>query len=253
MPRRPCAIATAAHLFLAIAVSGGALTLPGPSGARAQSLSDLANAAQRSALHSVGPGLFGSTEFESGSLTALPQWKRVLGRVRKERQAFEACATDAAECHTSAQRSWRDIIVKASKLDRRNQLKAVNRFFNRWPYKLDGELYGVSEYWASPGEFLTRSGDCEEYAIAKFFALRQLGFDNDSMRIVILWDQIRAIGHAVLVVYEAEERFVLDSLSNLIVPHSRYGHYIPQYSMNETTRWSHIHAKKIPQVWAKRN
>ena len=241
MPRRPYAIAAAVHLFLAIVALGA-------SPIRAQSLADIANAAQ-----STGSGLFGSTEFESGSLAALPQWKRVLGRMRKERLAFEHCAADADQCSSSAQRSWRDLIVEASGLDRKAQLQAVNRFFNRWPYKLDKELYGVNEYWASPSEFMMRSGDCEDYAIAKFFALRQLGFDNDSMRIVILWDEIRAIGHAVVVVYEPEGTLVLDSLSRMIVPHARYGHYIPQYSMNETTRWSHIHKKKIPQVWAQRN
>ena len=46
------------------------------------------------------------------------------------------------------------------------------------------------------------SGDCEDYAIAKFFALRQLGFGAEQMRIVILWDEIRGIGHAVLAVYQ---------------------------------------------------
>lgn len=241
MPRRPTAIAAVVHLIFSIVALGAAPT-------QAQSLSDLANTAQ-----ATGSGLFGSTEFESNSLAALPQWRRVLGRMRKERLAFERCAAKAADCTSATQRSWRDLITDAAGRDRKARLQAVNRFFNRWPYKLDQELYGVSEYWASPSEFMMRSGDCEDYAIAKFFALRQLGFDNDSMRIVILWDEIRAIGHAVVVVYEPEGTLVLDSLSRLIVPHSRYGHYIPQYSMNETTRWSHIHQKKIPQVWAQRN
>ena len=257
MPRRPTAIAAAVRLFPAIVAQGAALGMVlgvafgltlGAAPSQAQSLSDLANAAR-----TTGTGLFGSTEFESASLAALPQWQRVLRRMRQEREGFERCAADAAACASAAQRSWRDLIVEAAGLDRKAQLQAVNRFFNRWPYKLDHELYGMSEYWASPGEFMMRSGDCEDYAIAKFFALRQLGFDNDSMRIVILWDEIRAIGHAVLAVYEPEGTLVLDNLSRLIVPHTRYGHYIPQYSMNETTRWSHIHDKKIPHIWAQRN
>ncbi len=120
------------------------------------------------------------------------------------------------------------------------QVNSVNSFFNRWPYKLDQDLYGVSEYWASPLEFLRRSGDCEDYSIAKFFALRQLGIGNDQLRVVILFDRIRNIGHAVLAVYEGSEILILDSLSDAVLPHWRYKHYQPQYSMNETTRWAHL-------------
>ena len=87
---------------------------------------------------------------------------------------------------------------------------------------------------------MARSGDCEDFAIAKFFALRQLGFGEREMRVVILMDEIRGIGHAVLAIYESDEIVILDSLSNMILPHSRYKHYRPQYSMNETTRWAHV-------------
>jgi predicted transglutaminase-like cysteine proteinase len=137
-------------------------------------------------------------------------------------------------------KNWRKIITEASKLNRRDKLTAVNDFFNRWPYKEDRELYGLNEYWATPREFMTRSGDCEDFAIAKYYALRELGFAEEDMRVVILMDEIRGIGHAVLAVYRDDDILILDSLSNLILPHERYKHYVPQYSMNETTRWAHI-------------
>ncbi len=46
----------------------------------------------------------------------------------------------------------------------------------------------------------------------------------------------------MLAVYLADDILILDSLSNLIVSHSRYQHYVPQVSMNETTRWAHVGA-----------
>jgi predicted transglutaminase-like cysteine proteinase len=91
---------------------------------------------------------------------------------------------------------------------------------------------------------MNRSGDCEDYSIAKYFALRKLGFAKEELRVVILLDKIRGIGHAVLALYAKDEILILDSLSNLILPHSRYKHYVPQYSMNETTRWAHIGGAK---------
>ncbi|MFQ6017987.1 MAG: transglutaminase-like cysteine peptidase [Kiloniellaceae bacterium] len=203
--------------------------------AGAQALADLARASRV-----TGDGLFGSIELEAGSLQGLPQWTRVLERMEADREAFDRCAADPAYCPTPILKNWRRIITSAANLNRPEQLKAVNDFFNRWPYKQDRELYGLSEYWATPREFMTRSGDCEDYSIAKYFALRKLGFRTDEMRIVILMDRIRGIGHAVLAIYVENDILILDSLSSLILSHARYKHYIPQYSMNESTRWAHI-------------
>ena len=166
-------------------------------------------------------------------------------------ETFNRCAADPEYCWTPVLKNWRKIITSASKLNRAGQLKAVNDFFNRWPYKEDRELYGFSEYWATPREFMMRSGDCEDYAIAKYFALRKLGYGKDELRIVVLMDRIRGIGHAVLAVYQENGIIILDSLSDLILPHSRYKHYVPQYSMNETTRWAHVggHPKKTSPVY----
>ena len=238
-----------------IVLACAAVALP----AQAQSLADLVSSAQTARVAPSGdaglPGnqaIFGSREFQSRSLRGLPQWQRVLGKMKQIRQGFLRCAQDAAACRTDAQRSWREVVQQAAKLSREEQLKFVNGYFNRQPYRLDTEVYGVNEYWATPDEFLRMSGDCEDYAIAKFFALRQLGFAADTLRIVILWDEIRSIGHAVLAVYEPQGILILDNLSELIVGHERYRHYIPQYSMDESSRWAHVHSKKIPTLLAQR-
>ena len=67
-----------------------------------------------------------------------------------------------------------------------------------------------------------------------------MGFRADELRVVILMDNIRNVGHAVLAVYEANDILILDSLSNIIFSHKKYRHYEPQYSMNETARWAHV-------------
>lgn len=207
--------------------------LPGRAGA--QSLADFARAAQKQR-----QGLFGSTEIESLSFGALPQWRRILAEMEQDLPAFRACLTSEAHCTSDVLTAWRQIIMQARGRPRPEQIDRVNRFFNRWPYKEDHEIYGRSEYWASPVEFMTRSGDCEDFSIAKFFALRELGLGNEEMRVVILFDRIRNIGHAVLVVYQDGDALVLDSLSDVILSHRKYRHYLPQYSMNEGTRWAHV-------------
>ena len=243
LTRRGFLIASAA--LLAVTVTGTA-----SSGAAEQKMfADVVRASQSVRLTTTqGTAVFGSIEVRSESLTGLPQWTRVLAVMQAEDPAFNQCIASAVDCATPVLKNWRKIITSAKGLSRRDKLVAVNNFFNRWPYKLDTEIYGLSEYWATPREFMTRSGDCEDFSIAKYFALRKLGFSRDEMRIVILMDEIRGIGHAVLAVYEGNGILILDSLSNLILSHSRYKHYVPQYSMNESTRWAHIGGFKKPDT-----
>ncbi len=134
--------------------------------------------------------------------------------------------------------AWLQAREAAAGLDRDGQLQAVNRFFNRKPYKTDRATYRTSEYWAAPDEFMTYSGDCEDYAIAKFFALRELGFANQELRIAVVYDKLRRIGHAVLAVYAEGDILILNNQTDTIASHARYDNFVPWYLVNETTLWT---------------
>lgn len=185
-----------------------------------------------------GPGLFGSHEFRS-NLRALPQWSRVMSMAMSQVEDMTSCNPEKDNCSASAL-SWQKIIHEAQGMPTYERLKAVNTFFNRWPYRLDIDAFGVSEYWATPLEFLRMSGDCEDYSITKYYALKQLGVPIEKMRIVVVQDTIRNIPHAVLVVKAGQENYVLDNLSDLVLSHAKYTHYMPQYSINERFRWAHV-------------
>ncbi len=192
-----------------------------------------------------GKGLFGSHEFRS-SLKALPNWTRVMGAAESQVREMNACNPARGNCSPAAL-SWQKILQEARGLQGLEQFKAVNSYFNRWPYRLDIDVYGTSEYWATPQEFLKLSGDCEDYSITKYYALRQLGVPVDRMRIVMLVDSIRGIAHAVLAVTQGEQTYVLDNVSDLVLPHTKYEHYVPQYSVNEHFRWAHVSPASVRQ------
>jgi len=206
-----------------------------PGAARAQSLADIAKQAQTAHL-----GIFNKTEVKAGPIGPLPKWLGVLEKMKAQKEMLKRCAAQLPSCDPADAKPWREVEAEAASLEPMARLKAVNAFFNKWPYKTDLDNYGVDDYWATPVEFMTRSGDCEDYAIAKFYALLQLGVPNDDMRIVAIMDHIRNIGHAVLVVRIGNDSVVLDNLSNLVMSHTRYPQYDPQFSVNETTRWMHI-------------
>jgi len=184
---------------------------------------------------SKGVKLFGTLEFK-GKIKKLPKWSAVLAKMKAWKGYFKSA--DMAKLPSKA--GWNKLKKDSASLDQLGKVKAVNKFFNQWPYRLDAGNYGKSDYWATPLEFLKKSGDCEDYSIAKFYALQELGFSGDTMRVVALKDRIRNIGHAVLAVYLNGEVYILDNQTNMVLSHTKYKHYVPQYSVNEKYRWMHV-------------
>ncbi len=187
----------------------------------------------------AAPGdIFNASRWESRDLATVSHWNRVLRRLPELSDALSACAADPARCTAPWMGTWLQARKAAAGLDRSGQLQAINRFFNRWPYKSDRETYGAAEYWAAPDEFMAYSGDCEDYAIAKFFALRELGFANQELRIAVVYDKLRRIGHAVLAVYTEGDILILNNQTDTIASHARYDNFVPWYLVNETTLWT---------------
>ena len=50
---------------------------------------------------------------------------------------------------------------------------------------------------------------------------------------------MRDLAHAVLAVYLGGEVYILDNLTDAVLPQGRIAHYVPYYSVNELTRWVH--------------
>jgi predicted transglutaminase-like cysteine proteinase len=187
----------------------------------------------------AAPALFGTAEFRADSLAPLPQWRRVLDATQREDATLRACARDPKACPSRGARAWLALLRGLEGAPRLQQIREVNRFVNGWAYRTDAENYGRSDYWATPLEFFRRSGDCEDYAIAKYQSLRRLGFAPEQLRLVVLQDVVRDLAHAVLAVYLDGEVHILDNLSEAVLGQDRIDHYVPYYSVNEQARWTH--------------
>ncbi len=187
-------------------------------------------------VHAAAPNLFGSIEFR-GPIKALPQWLQL-----QERNSANDILKPGSKLNSSV--TWDSLKQKMEGKSPMDQIKYVNNFWNQWPYKQDPSVYKKPDYWATPHEFKRNSGDCEDYAIAKYFTLRALGFPMEQLRIVVLKDTILNLAHAVLAVYIDNDVFILDNLSRNVLSHQRISNYIPQYSVNEKNRWMHVMPKK---------
>jgi predicted transglutaminase-like cysteine proteinase len=188
----------------------------------------------------VRAGLFGYHETERSNLSQFPQWLSMLERNVRDRVPEGHCETRRLDsCHV---RRWRNFINSIRKLPRFEQIRQVNRFANQQEYILDIENYGVEDYWETPKQFLYNNGDCEDYAITKMLSLKQLGFDPDRMRIVVLQDTNLRIAHAVLAIDIKGDTLIMDNQIQEVVSHKYIVHYVPIYSVNEKHWWMYLPA-----------
>jgi predicted transglutaminase-like cysteine proteinase len=127
----------------------------------------------------------------------------------------------------------------ASESDRR-LIKAVNSFFNRVPFIDDRRHWGLEDYWASPAEFVaSHGGDCEDFSIAKYYALKELGVPITGLRITYVKATRINQPHMVLAYYPKPDAdpLILDNLVNEVRPSSERPDLIPVYSFNDDDVW----------------
>ncbi len=186
----------------------------------------------------VRPGAFGTIAIRSNNLKPFPKWRGTLDRYFKEQKFVNRPCTSTL-FNPCQLKQWKAFLKGLEGKKRRVQLERINKEMNHKRYILDIINYKVEDYWATPLQFFSKDGDCEDYAITKYMSLRTLGVPAEDMRIVVLQDLNLRLAHAVLVVYINDEPFVLDNQIRWVVKESTIRHYRPYYSVNETSWWLH--------------
>ena len=137
--------------------------------------------------------------------------------------------------------AWQQLLSTQRQIGELEQLKVVNLFFNRqMKYAEDIDLWHDVDYWATPIQSLLKgAGDCEDYAIAKYFSLRHLGIAADKLRITYVKALRQNRAHMVLTYYATPEAMplVLDSLMDPILPASQRSDLLPVYAFNGEGLW----------------
>lgn len=126
-----------------------------------------------------------------------------------------------------------------------DKLSSVNRFFNEVPSVTDLQHWRRQDYWATPLELLaSNGGDCEDFAIAKYFTLRELGVPDERLKIAYVKAQLapggQSIAHMVLTYYPTPEAepLILDNLVAAIKPAHERADLTPLYSFNARGLWA---------------
>ncbi len=183
---------------------------------------------------SYHPKLFGSTEKRSTSLKAFTKWTTMFDR-------FNA-SLNSNSSNKEINKFRQDLQVLKD-LPMNKMVSRVNEMMNAKRYVSDKANYGKTDYWATPVEFFQKGGDCEDYAIAKYTALKALGVPENRLRIAIVQDLQKNVPHAILIVYTDQGAMVLDNQMKSTVSIDRISHYKPIFSINQNAWWLHTAPK----------
>lgn len=145
----------------------------------------------------------------------------------------------------------RPALVQAAEMEEGERLRFVNDFFNRRiRFRDDMAVWGQVDYWAAPLESLARGeGDCEDYAIAKYFSLVAAGTPVARLRMVYVRAQLRGSAapqaHMVLAYYGSPdaEPLILDNLVPDVRPASQRPDLAPVFSFNGEGLWQGVGAQ----------
>lgn len=170
----------------------------------------------------------GIVEFSRGLLAHVQNhWG---GEAVSRLQAWQAEERDALKAHDS----------KQSELDA-DEMWRFNLFWNSVPYLSDYRHWGIEDYWATPVEALASdAADCEDYSVAKYFSLKELGVPLESLRITY----VRALNinesHMVLAYYPTPDAdpYILDNLTDKLLRASQRDDLEPVYSFNDEDLWA---------------
>ena len=178
---------------------------------------------------------FGVFAFRLSGGGVREKWLGVQRKLDEERVQLALCEADRERCVSPAALRFLAIVDNAKAREGRARLGEINRSINLAIHPMsDLARYGEIDVWSSPlVTFTNGTGDCEDYAIAKFVALRQAGISPDDLRIVIMRDTIRGEDHAVAAARLDGHWLTLDNRRMAMVEDAHVRNYRPLFVIDQ--------------------
>jgi len=177
------------------------------------------------------------------------KWLGVAHKLEDERVQLALCDGDREHCASDAALKFLSIVDSGRQRDGRARLGEINRAINLSIRAVDDIVqHGQIDVWSSPlATFYRGAGDCEDYAIAKYFSLVASGMPVSKLRLVYVRAQLggQVQAHMVLAYYVSPgaEPLILDSLVTEVRPASRRPDLTPVFSFNSEGLWQGVGAQ----------
>jgi predicted transglutaminase-like cysteine proteinase len=179
-------------------------------------------------------GAFGVEQFPAPEGLLGEKWRNVEVEIEKDATRMVRCRV-RLDCPWPAVEAFSSIVRGAAVRQGLERLNYVNRRVNAAiAFVEDAEAHGVPDLWQSPiTTFRAGRGDCEDYAIAKYVALRLAGTPIDDRQLVIVRDIRKRREHMVVGVRHDGRWLILDSTTTLLRKDNELPHYIPQFAIDD--------------------
>jgi predicted transglutaminase-like cysteine proteinase len=189
-------------------------------------------------------GLFAST-LSWGGLRE--KWRGVERKLDDEGVQLALCDGDRERCVSPAALQLLAIVDKSRAREGRARLGEINRAINLAIRPMsDLAQHGEIDVWSSPlVTFTSGAGDCEDYAIAKFVALRLAGVSPDDLRIVIMHDTIHHENHAVAAARLDGHWLTLDNRRMAMVEDADVRNYRPTFVIDQYGVMQYVDAQLL--------
>jgi predicted transglutaminase-like cysteine proteinase len=192
-------------------------------------------------------GLFTAVQYAGG---VREKWREVERRLDDERVQLALCDGDRERCVSPAALQLLAIVDNARAREGRARLGEVNRAINLAIRPMsDMAQYGQLDVWSSPlVTFTTGAGDCEDYAIAKFVALRLADISADDLRIVIMHNTVRGEDHAVVAARLEGHWLTLDNGRMAMVEDAHVRNYRPLFVIDQHSVMKYVDGPLLASV-----
>jgi predicted transglutaminase-like cysteine proteinase len=155
-------------------------------------------------------------EFAAPEGVTNDHWRQIKADILAELPKLTKCQANLDKC-TSTEQRFADIVREAESQEGLAKIALINATINALiDYEPDRSQWGVADKWTAPfvnrkGAFETGHGDCEDYALAKYVALRQAGVPSEDVRMVLVHDNAVRADHVILAVRYDKRWLILDN------------------------------------------
>jgi predicted transglutaminase-like cysteine proteinase len=170
------------------------------------------------------------------------EWQKILANVEGQRREIDECLNEPDRCD-DGERRFLKIVKGASVRDGRSRIQFVNEQINgEIHYTPDAVQWASADadvdVWSLPlgeqGSLETQTGDCEDYALAKYEVFRQVGIPDENLRVLVVYDTIAAKDHAVLAILEEGKWLILDNRWNKAAEDKELWNFLPLFVVEKT-------------------
>lgn len=130
-------------------------------------------------------------------------------------------------------KNWNSVMKNALHQDELIKVRNINAYFNQFRYRKDKYNWKEVEYWASFFEFVGKGrGDCDDYALAKYYSLRKLGVPAHRLRLIT--GKFYKYGHLTLGYYKnPKDPYLLDNNKRYLGKLNKTYQFKPETYFNE--------------------